>query len=212
MGQSRSCWHAKVGIVSVSLGNYGDFDWQANAEERVVPSEPSRAFLRIELGHLVEGFGVVLQCDETVREFFRDVEHFPVFRRKSHRYVFTEGGRIRPQVGNHVAYRTHGASHQFRFLMGCLLVVHAAQGAFFEVERDIALNQARVESVLFEFLLTPRAGKKAATILSWLGIDDVRPAESGFFENQRSTLQDLSELTCPSTPDCRPASLFAVVP
>ena len=57
--------------------------------------------------------------------------------------------------------------------MGCYLVMHAAKSAFFEVERDTALDQARVESVLFEFLLTPRAGKKAATILLWFGIDDM---------------------------------------
>jgi hypothetical protein len=54
--------------------------------------------------------------------------------------------------------------------------VHAAESAFFEVERDTALDQARVESVLFEFLLTPRAGKKAATILALFGIDDVGTA------------------------------------
>ena len=172
----QSYLHVKIGIVPISFRNDSHFKRQANIEERVVPPEPSRAFLRIELGHLVEDFGVVLQCNETVCELFRNIEYFPGFRRKRHRYVFPEGGRIRAEVYNHVAYCTHGTPHQFRFLMGRLLVVHTAEGTFFEIERDTALDQARVQPVLFEFLLTPRAGKKAATIPSLFGIDDVGTA------------------------------------
>src|SRR6266849_7385319 len=92
------------------------------------------------------------------------------------------------------------------------LVMHAAQGTLFEIELDIALNQPRVESVFLKFLLAPRAGKKAATIPSLIDIHDVGTAQACFFENQRSPFRDLSGLTRPSTPDCRPASLFAVIP
>src|SRR5467141_3472922 len=109
MRQSPSCSHAKVGIVPVSIGNHGHFKWQANVEERVVPSEPSRAFLRIELGHLVEDFGFVLQCDETVREFFRDVEHFRFSAESVTVMCFLkvgESGR-RSAITSHIAPMVH---------------------------------------------------------------------------------------------------------
>src|SRR6266853_6706328 len=191
MRQSLSCLHAEIGIVPVPLGDDGHLQRQPDAEERVVPSKPPRAFLRIEFGHLIEDFGVVLQCDETVPESLRDVEHFPVFRGERHRQVFLEGGRIRAQVDDDIAYGTHGAPHQFRFLMGRRLVMHAAEGAFLEVERDIALDQARVESVLPEFPLTPRAGKEAAVILVRLGVDDIGAAQTCFFEDQGSPLRSV---------------------
>jgi hypothetical protein len=49
--------------------------------------------------------------------------------------------------------------------------MHAAPGALLAVERNIALNQARVQSVFLEFLLTPCASKKAPLIVSRFGLD-----------------------------------------
>src|SRR5262245_27815022 len=79
--------------------------------------------------------------------------------------------------------------------MGRLLVVHAAPGAFPDIERNIALDKARVEPVLPEFLLAPGAGEKAAIVVLRLGIDDVGARQGRRYKVHR-LLQYRSASTC----------------
>src|SRR5206468_8700437 len=51
----------------------------------------------------------------------------------------------------------------------------------------------------------------AAAILVRLGVDDIGAAQSRFFEDQGPPLRRSVQVTRPSTPDCRRASLFPVV-
>jgi hypothetical protein len=50
--------------------------------------------------------------------------------------------------------------------------MHAPQGAAATVERDAALHEAWIETVLDELALTPGTGEKPPMVLPWLRLDD----------------------------------------
>jgi hypothetical protein len=48
------------------------------------------------------------------------------------------------------------------------LEMYPAQRSLFLVERDIALRNCGIQSMLLEFVLAPRPRKKAALVMHWL--------------------------------------------
>jgi hypothetical protein len=65
--------------------------------------------------------------------------------------------------------------------------MHAADCAFASIEGNIRLGDDRVESVLLELVLTKGPGEEATTILFDIEVDDERPVDSGFREDQSVT-------------------------
>lgn len=82
---------------------------------------------------------------------------------------------------------TPGTAHQLGFFVGSGLVVHPTQGAFFLVERDVALYQPWIQSPRFELLLVPSPGKEAAFVSPHFGFDNERASQLRLHEDHSRT-------------------------
>ena len=58
--------------------------------------------------------------------------------------------------------------------------MHPAQGTFIRVERDIALEESRIQAVLLEFALAESAGKEPPGVFNPLQINDKRALKFRF--------------------------------
>jgi hypothetical protein len=69
--------------------------------------------------------------------------------------------------------------------------MHAPQGAFLNVVRDVALNQPRIQAVLLELPHAEASGKKPPFVLQLLGLDEVGSFQYCFFKKHNAGKNDL---------------------
>ena len=112
-----------------------------------------------------------------MRKPFGDVNYLAIIRIEKFGIVLHECPGTGAHVDNQIIDSSSCAANQFRFFVRCRLIVDAAEGALFLVERNVALNKSWVEAVGFEFTLTPGTSKKAPFILVPVQLNDERARE-----------------------------------
>ena len=90
---------------------------------------------------------------------YRDVQRKIAKWLQSKRLPSHIGGRVRPEIGDHIINRTPGAAYQLRFGVGRSLKVHPAQGAGQPRHRAASLDEIDHQAVGSELLATKGAGK-----------------------------------------------------
>lgn len=153
-------------MLSILVGHHLWLDRPDDPEGGIVPTDPGLMLWRVELRYLIEGLGCRFQCDVTMSEVFRDVQHAPVFGRQIDAEPPLVGGGFRSQVNDYIPDGAARAAYELDLGMGRLLIVETADGSDSVVKGRIALHDSGVEALLFKFVLTPGAGKKPPTVLS----------------------------------------------
>src|SRR5215813_10510972 len=161
----------KVRIGAIAFRDHNRLFGPRNAEEWIVPPQPSGRSDVVDLGHLIENFGVVLQGQKTVRASFWHINHAPVFACKERGDPLPVCRRFKAQIENHVVDGTFGATHELRFLKRSRLIVHAAQGSFPSIVGNTALHQMRDQTMGVKFVPAPCAGKESSLVLLEFRLD-----------------------------------------
>src|SRR6266511_4045271 len=118
-----------VGPAPVALRHHPHLGGPVDPERRVVVAQAPGRVRLVELRHLVEDLGVVLEGEEAVREALGNVQHPAVAGGQLDADVLAEGGRVRTQVDDHVVDRSVAAADQLGLLVRRRLPVHAPHGA-----------------------------------------------------------------------------------
>jgi hypothetical protein len=119
----------KIRIGLISVENYPICRRPLNPKGRVIPSEAPRMFRSVELGHLVEDFGIVFHRLKPMGEAFRNIQHLPVFGRQDQRKMLLERGGFSTKIDNGVVNRSSRAPYELCFFVWCDLKVHSAKRA-----------------------------------------------------------------------------------
>ena len=130
----------------------------------------SRAVRHEELTHLIRHLRFWFERLKAVRESFWNVNSPPVAGAQVEALPLPERGRVWPDIDNDVEDAPLSASNEFRFLARSDLEMHPSQRSLLLIEGHVALNEGRVEAVLFEFPLTPGSRKEAPFVLMTFGL------------------------------------------
>ena len=126
----------------------------------------------IKLRHLVENFRAILKRDKSVSKPLRDVKHFMIFHAQHYAHMVFESRRLRSQIYDRIVDRAPRTSYQLHLGKRCYLIVHSAKGAFLPANRNIALDQPRIEALRFELSATPAPSEKSAVVFRFLWVYD----------------------------------------
>jgi hypothetical protein len=121
-----------------------------------------------------------------VGEFFGYVEYAMIVLGQIYRQPPGKCWRIGAEINDDIIDCSSGAAHDFGFLMGGYLVMHAAQSAAFVIERDAALDKSGVQAVIGKLSLAPDSSEKTPLVFIALRLNDERPFELGLGEDHTS--------------------------
>jgi len=143
-----------------------------NSKCRIVPPYAASVFRLVKIRHLIVNFGIVAEGLKAVSKPFWYVHRSAILSGQFHGHPLLERRRRRSQVHDHVVDSAGRAANQLCFCVRRGLIVHAAQGAFFLVKRNIALDKASSHSAALEFLFAKGPRKEPTIIGRHLQIDN----------------------------------------
>src|SRR6266851_2550087 len=111
----------------------------ADPERRIIPADAARKIRRVELRHLIEDLGLILERLESMREALGNVKHVALLRREHDAEMLLKHWRAAPEVEDHVVDRTPRAANQLCLLVRGGLKMHSAKRSLFPVVRYTAL-------------------------------------------------------------------------
>ena len=167
-------------MMAVPVGDHADCQRPGDFKSGIVKSQAPLMVGAEKSRMLIENFGVVGQGLKPVSKAFRNVKHMMVVTRQFRGKPLPVSGGVGANINDDVENRAGRAADEFDFGMRRNLIMHAPQGAFHFVERNIALYEPGIESVRFEFPPAEGAGEKSPLILDKVRADDKRSLESCF--------------------------------
>src|SRR5215813_4358155 len=168
----RTLLLSEVLVAGVTVGNHSCNSGPIDSECGIVVAQAALMIERIKRRHLIKYFAVVLECLKTMRKSFGNKQSFIVVTAQYFREMLLVSCRFTTQVDYHIVDCASGTAHQFCFSARSNLIMHAAKRPLYLVERYVALDQSRIQTVSFELLLAPRPSKETPLIFVLLQLDD----------------------------------------
>lgn len=162
----------KIRVGLIAFKNYAFVRRPLNPKCRVIPTNAPRMIWDVELGHLIEDLGVVFQSLKSMGKAFRNVQRLAVVSRQYHCEMLLERRGSGTKVYDGVENRTASAAYELHFFMRGSLKMHSPERPFNAIKRNVALYEAGLQSVQFEFSLTKGTSKKSAVINTLFQFND----------------------------------------